>query len=118
MTVNPSVSQETNVTAEIYPNVAAVAATYGDPKGKYVQFLNSSGFPYAEDASFLWDQPLAGGMPRAGSANANAGQDTNPSASSSPSSSTRLPANGAMHAELRWWLLNGFLIVLGWRLWR
>ncbi|KAJ7218239.1 alginate lyase-domain-containing protein [Mycena haematopus] len=60
MTTNPSATQEANVTAEIYPNVAAVAATYGDPQGKYVQFLSASGFPYADDASFLWDQPLAG----------------------------------------------------------
>ncbi|KAJ7500651.1 chondroitin AC/alginate lyase [Mycena galericulata] len=61
MTVNAAVTQETNVTAELYPNVAAIASAYGDPTGKYVGFLNASGFPYADDATFLWDQPLAGG---------------------------------------------------------
>ncbi|KAJ7291562.1 chondroitin AC/alginate lyase [Mycena rebaudengoi] len=54
-------TDEEDVTAEIYPNVAAVAAEYGDPEGKYVKFLRESGFPYAEDASFVWDQPLEGG---------------------------------------------------------
>ncbi|KAJ7644910.1 chondroitin AC/alginate lyase [Roridomyces roridus] len=61
MTVNPATSQETNVTIEIYPNIAAVASAYGDASGKYGTFLNKSGFPYANDATFLWDQPLAGG---------------------------------------------------------
>ncbi|KAJ6613523.1 alginate lyase-domain-containing protein [Mycena sp. CBHHK59/15] len=65
MTTNSSVTGEANITAEIYPNVAAVASVYGDPSGSYVKFLNSSGFPYADDASFLWDQPLAGGDPSA-----------------------------------------------------
>ncbi|KAJ7116999.1 alginate lyase-domain-containing protein [Mycena epipterygia] len=61
MTVNPASTGERNVTAELYPNVAAIASVYGDPDGKYVRFLNSSGFPYADDSTFLWDQPLAGG---------------------------------------------------------
>ncbi|KAJ7507000.1 chondroitin AC/alginate lyase [Mycena galericulata] len=135
MTVNPSTTSEKNVTEEIYPNVAAVAATYGDPQGKYVQFLNSSGFPYAEDASFLWDQPLAGGVPRAASSNADPGTSNpasaNPDNTSNPagaspdtgnspstgSSSGSVAASGAMHPELRSWLLNGFLVALGWRLW-
>jgi len=59
MTINPAATQETNVTEEIYPNVEAVAATYGDPHRKYVNFLQASGFPYADDPSFLWDQPIA-----------------------------------------------------------
>lgn len=61
MTINPASTSETNVTAELYPNVAAIASVYGDSDGKYVKFLNSSGFPYADDPTFLWDQPLAGG---------------------------------------------------------
>ncbi|KAF7354072.1 Chondroitin AC/alginate lyase [Mycena venus] len=61
MTVNPATTGEQDVTAEIYPNIAAVASVYGDPDGKYVKFLNATGFPYADDATFLWDQPLAGG---------------------------------------------------------
>jgi hypothetical protein len=61
MGTSPSSTGEQDVTAEIYPNVAAIASVYGDPEGKYGKFLNLSGFPYADDATFLWDQPLAGG---------------------------------------------------------
>ncbi|KAJ7450201.1 chondroitin AC/alginate lyase [Mycena latifolia] len=61
MTTDPAAKGEQNVVAEIYPNIAAIASVYGDPDGKYVKFLNASGFPYADDATFLWDQPLAGG---------------------------------------------------------
>ncbi|KAJ6549081.1 chondroitin AC/alginate lyase [Mycena vulgaris] len=61
MTTDPAAKAEQDNVAEIYPNVAAIASVYGDPSGKYVKFLNASGFAYAEDASFLWDQPLAGG---------------------------------------------------------
>ncbi|KAJ7734765.1 chondroitin AC/alginate lyase [Mycena maculata] len=60
MTVNPNTHGEGDDVAEIYPNIAAIASTYGDPNGTYVAFLKA-GFPeYAWDADFLWDQPLAG----------------------------------------------------------
>ncbi|KAJ7915904.1 chondroitin AC/alginate lyase [Mycena leptocephala] len=111
MTTNPTATNEANVTAEIYPNVAAVAATYGDPSGKYVKFLNTSGFPYADDASFLWDQPLAGGTVSTGS---NANPDSAKSTGSSSSSSSAIPVNGT---GLRLWMFNGLLLVLGWWLW-
>jgi hypothetical protein len=101
MTTNPASTHETNVTAEIYPNVAAVAATYGDPQGKYAKFLNASGFPYADDASFLWDQPLAGGTL---SANSNASPDDSQSHSGSSSSSAITVNRTVM------WLLSGSLI--------
>ncbi|KAJ7062111.1 chondroitin AC/alginate lyase [Mycena amicta] len=87
MTTNPSDTGEADVTLEIYPNVAAVAATYGDPKGKYSGFLNSSGFPYMDDAFFVWDQPrtLMGGKGKpntAPGAGANdAGESAGPSGS-------------------------------------
>ncbi|KAJ7184838.1 chondroitin AC/alginate lyase [Mycena filopes] len=61
MTTDPSKTGETNITTEIYPNVAAVASVYGDPDGKYVKYMTAGGFPYADDATFLWDQPLVGG---------------------------------------------------------
>ncbi|KAJ6625107.1 alginate lyase-domain-containing protein [Mycena sp. CBHHK59/15] len=61
MTVDPNASGEGYAVAEIFPNIAAVAATYGDPDGKYVAFLKKSFPDYASDADFLWDQPLAGG---------------------------------------------------------
>ncbi|KAF7331536.1 Chondroitin AC/alginate lyase [Mycena kentingensis (nom. inval.)] len=74
MGVDPSKDQPdgydslAQVTAEIYPNVAAVASTYGDPDGKYLKFLKESGFPYADDPFFVWEQPLAGGKGSAGTA--------------------------------------------------
>lgn len=61
MTTDPAAKDEQDIVAEIYPNIAAVASAYGDADGKYGAFLNASGFPYADDATFLWDQPLAGG---------------------------------------------------------
>ncbi|KAF7305632.1 Chondroitin AC/alginate lyase [Mycena chlorophos] len=67
MTVNPAKDADpgdesyADVVAEIYPNIAAIASTYGDPTGSYVNFLVNSGFPYTDDAFFLWDQPLASG---------------------------------------------------------
>jgi hypothetical protein len=61
MTTNPASTGEQDVAAELYPNIAAIASAYGDPAGKYGKFLNSTGFPYADDATFFWDQPLAGG---------------------------------------------------------
>ncbi|KAJ6566544.1 alginate lyase-domain-containing protein [Mycena capillaripes] len=61
MTIDPAASGEQNVTSEIYPNVAAIASAYEDPDGKYVKFLNASGFPYANEPTFLWSQPLASG---------------------------------------------------------
>ncbi|KAJ7235728.1 alginate lyase-domain-containing protein [Mycena haematopus] len=77
MTVNPASTHEQATTAEIYPNVAAIASAYGDPDGKYVNFLNASGFRYADDATFLWDQPLAGGD----TLSAANGSDTSPPSS-------------------------------------
>ncbi|KAJ7700334.1 alginate lyase-domain-containing protein [Mycena rosella] len=61
MTVDPNASGEGYAVAEIFPNIAAVAATYGDPDGKYVAFLAKAFPEYASDATFLWDQPLKGG---------------------------------------------------------
>ncbi|KAJ6550100.1 alginate lyase-domain-containing protein [Mycena capillaripes] len=61
MTIDPAASGEQNDMNEIYPNVAAVASAYGDSDGKYVKFLNARGFPYVDEPTFLWSQPLADG---------------------------------------------------------
>ncbi|OCH88737.1 chondroitin AC/alginate lyase [Obba rivulosa] len=46
--------------SELYSNVAAVAAAYGDANGKYAAFLlQHDGSSYVEDPAFLWDQPLS-----------------------------------------------------------
>jgi hypothetical protein len=57
--------------AELYPDVAAVAATYGDPNGKYAAFLAKADDSYPSQPYFLWNQPLsdsglAAAMPTAG----------------------------------------------------
>ncbi|KAJ7754838.1 chondroitin AC/alginate lyase [Mycena metata] len=116
MTTNPSATQESNVTAEIYPNVAAVGATYGDSTGKYVAFLNTSGFPYASDASFLWDQPLAGGsaQPLVGGSN----RSSNPisEASAAPASSSQTSGtSGSMRPSMMIWATFGLLGIFGWQ---
>jgi len=135
MATNPGVTHETNVTAEIYPNVEAVAATYGDPQGKYGRFLNASGFPYKDDASFLWDQPLsrvikagsgAGTQPSLGPDNSVGTISPGPSTTSNgavPSTSLNgaAPPTGSSGATPvrpvhAFTVLNGLLLVLGWRL--
>lgn len=45
--------------AELYPNVAAVASVYGDSDGKYLAYLKQVSANFVEDASYLWDQPFA-----------------------------------------------------------
>ena len=45
--------------SELYPNVAAVGAIYGDPTGKYVSFLAQVEEAYPAEPYFLWDQPLS-----------------------------------------------------------
>ena len=44
---------------ELYPNVAAVGAIYGDPNGKYAGFLADAEEAYPAEPYFLWDQPLS-----------------------------------------------------------
>ncbi|KNZ71669.1 hypothetical protein J132_07578 [Termitomyces sp. J132] len=61
MTLNAANSNETSYTAELYPSVAAVGAIYGDPEGRYADFLAEREPTYAEEAWFLWNQPLRGG---------------------------------------------------------
>lgn len=46
--------------SELFPVVAAVAAHYGDPDGKYANWLNvKTNGEYIRDASYLWTQPLS-----------------------------------------------------------
>jgi len=44
---------------ELYPDIAAIAATYGDPDGKYAAFLANGDNQYPAQPYFLWDQPLS-----------------------------------------------------------
>jgi hypothetical protein len=43
---------------ELYPNIADIAAIYGDPNGTYSGFLYSRQPTYAQNPYFLWDQPF------------------------------------------------------------
>ncbi|KAF9531114.1 chondroitin AC/alginate lyase [Crepidotus variabilis] len=59
MTISPATSSEEEYTSEIYPNVAAVAAIYGDSDGSYLNFVKD-GYPdFIEEPFILWDQPWA-----------------------------------------------------------
>ena len=44
---------------ELYPNVAAVGAIYGDPNGTYAGFLADAEEAYPAEPYFLWNQPLS-----------------------------------------------------------
>lgn len=45
---------------ELFPIIAAIGSIFGDPDGKYADWLNSqSQGKYVSDASFLWNQPLS-----------------------------------------------------------
>ena len=55
MNTNPG-----NETAsELYPNIAAVGAIYGDPNGTYASFLSRAEEAYPAEPYFMWDQPLS-----------------------------------------------------------
>ena len=80
--------------AELYPNVAAVGAIYGDPNGKYAGFLAKAEEDYPAEPYFLWNQPLSdsgwvsrnpnyGGTTSSNGNNAN-GSNGNGSGSSGP----------------------------------
>ncbi|CAE6405612.1 unnamed protein product [Rhizoctonia solani] len=59
MTFTASQSNETAYDPELYPNVAAVAAIYGDADGKYSKWLASRDTNFPSQPYFLWDQPLS-----------------------------------------------------------
>ena len=45
--------------SDIFPHVAAVAAAYGDPKGKYAAFLQNHQSTYKSQPYFFYDQKTA-----------------------------------------------------------
>ncbi|KAJ7050178.1 alginate lyase-domain-containing protein [Mycena amicta] len=109
MTVDPNIKGEDYAVAEIFPNIAAVAAEYGDPDGKYVALTAPQKFPdYAWDADFLWDQPLAGSaIVQVGAANGTG--SSGDSGTSSPGSG----ASGAWRASSSGMLVAGLSLLLG-----
>lgn len=61
MTISPAATKENNYANELYPSIAAIASVYGDPDLKYATFLGQRDTQYAQEAYFLWNQPLTGG---------------------------------------------------------
>ena len=57
MTIPASTKHEEKYEEEIYPNIAAVAATYGDNNGSYIAFVKKSRPGFMRDPYILWNQP-------------------------------------------------------------
>ena len=57
MTISASASDEEADKDEIYPNIAAVAASYGDKNGAYLNFVKTSRPEFMKDPYMLWNQP-------------------------------------------------------------
>jgi hypothetical protein len=77
---------------ELFPNVGAGAAVYGDPQGTYAAFLSSSEQDYPAEPFFFWDQPLSdSGWVRAHATSSGTGsKSTATSTSKSASARTRV----------------------------
>ncbi|KAG8731901.1 hypothetical protein FRC10_001365 [Ceratobasidium sp. 414] len=94
MNFTASQSGEDGYDPELYPNVAAVGAIYGDPDGKYAKWLAGRDQSYPGQPYFLWDQPLS-----------NSGLSGAPNVSASGSASGAGPAktggaNGASRVDM------------------
>ncbi|KAG9113181.1 hypothetical protein FRC07_007810 [Ceratobasidium sp. 392] len=85
-------SNEQGYDAELYPNVAAVAAIYGDPDGKYAQWLAGRDQSYPGQPYFLWDQPLSN--------SGLSGAPTQTGSAGSPGPTKAAGSNGAVRAEI------------------
>lgn len=62
MTISPNLTNETSHIAELYPDVAAVAAIYGDESGRYSDFLQLGAPRYKEQPYYFWYQPRSTSM--------------------------------------------------------
>ncbi|KAG8975746.1 hypothetical protein FRB90_009440 [Tulasnella sp. 427] len=90
MTVKPDDEGPT----EAYPNIAAIAAQYGDPDGKYTAFLSAHEQTYPGQAWFFWNQPLSDSglqvhIDDTGNILAGAGSSTSTGSSSSSTSGNK-----------------------------
>jgi hypothetical protein len=57
MTIPASANHEEKDEREIYPNIAAIAATFGDTNGTYLSFIKKSRPGFMRDPYILWNQP-------------------------------------------------------------
>lgn len=87
MTIQPTPS----VPVELYPNIGAIAAIYGDPEGKYVAFLKTVYMSFAIEPWFYWNQPLGDGGYVEGQLVAESGSPSGPQPESSTSAATAIP---------------------------
>jgi hypothetical protein len=107
LTVTPT-GDEVGDGYELWPAIAAIASTYGDPDGNYLQRLQKERPDYAADPYFLWAQPLSG------SASANESDSNNGSSGSATGSSSNGKTSRATHliSANSWTLASISLIVL------
>ncbi|KAH9903346.1 chondroitin AC/alginate lyase [Cubamyces lactineus] len=65
--------------SELWPNVVAVGAVYGDPDGHYAQWMRqNAGTTYPADAQFLWNQPFSdSGLVKAAASGSKSGSAAN-----------------------------------------
>lgn len=59
--------------AELYMEVATIAAVYGDPNGTYAAFMKNAEVQYPSEPYFLWTQPLSDGGWVASNVNSSGG---------------------------------------------
>ena len=57
MSIPARANHEEKYEEEIYPNIAAIAATYGDKNGTYLAFVKKSRPGFMRDPYILWNQP-------------------------------------------------------------
>ena len=57
MSIPASANHEEKDQDEIYPNIAAIAATYGDKNGTYLNFVKKARPGFMRDPYILWNQP-------------------------------------------------------------
>ncbi|KAF4602991.1 hypothetical protein EYR38_003395 [Pleurotus pulmonarius] len=100
ITFKASASKEDAYASELNPNVAAVAAEYGDPDGKYAAYLKVNEPDYPAEAWFLWNQPLSDSGLSAQASMSGVASSPEPTTSTRPS--TGASDNGAvsMHGGL------------------
>ena len=65
MSIAASASHEENNEPEIYPNIAALVATYGDKNGTYLNFVKKHRPGFLSDPYILvlWNQPWGKSFP-------------------------------------------------------
>ena len=77
--------------SELYPQVVAVGAAYGDPAGAYAAFMAANaGDAYPADAQFLWNQPFSdSGLVRATTATSATGGTVRSGSGAAPAVSVK-----------------------------